>query len=378
MMKLWVIGYGIPNEKYPLNGVFAYNQAKGIATFNTDINVTYIGLDIRSIRRWRRWGIHCYEKDGMKIIDFSFPVGKVPVKMQGTIYSWALKRTVKKILSVIGTPDIVHGHFTEIGYAIVNNKKLIQAKKYIITEHSSGINTKDINPDIRKMAKITYSNMDKVFAVSPNFVSKIKAEFGVEALFIPNAINEDNFFWKKECTNTSKDFSFISVGRIVEGKNFPLLIEAFKCSFSKNEKVTLTIIGDGPDYENVRKLVKDYGLEDKIFLPGFMDEKHVAIKMRESNCFVFASNSETFGAVCAEALMCGKPVISTKCGGPDCMINSDNGILIPVGDMLAMSQAMTYMFKNINSYNAEVISNNATQLYSKKNVIDMIVKNYVI
>ena len=31
MMKIWIIGYGVPSEKYPINGIFSYNQAKALA-----------------------------------------------------------------------------------------------------------------------------------------------------------------------------------------------------------------------------------------------------------------------------------------------------------------------------------------------------------
>ena len=49
---------------------------------------------------------------------------------------------------------------------------------------------------------------------------------------------------------------------------------------------------------------------------------------------------ETFSVVTGEALAQGKPVIATRCGGPQGFVKPENGLLIPVGDTTALAKAM--------------------------------------
>lgn len=55
---------------------------------------------------------------------------------------------------------------------------------------------------------------------------------------------------------------------------------------------------------------------------------------------VISSHFETFGVVAAEALCSGVPVISTRCGGPECIVEEGDGLLVPVADPEALAEAM--------------------------------------
>ena len=80
------------------------------------------------------------------------------------------------------------------------------------------------------------------------------------------------------------------------------------------------------------------------------------------------SRFETFSLICAEALSCGKPVIATRCGGPEEFIDSSNGILIPVNDTDALKAAILQMSKNYSNYSPEQLRNQAAKQFNSESV----------
>ena len=96
------------------------------------------------------------------------------------------------------------------------------------------------------------------------------------------------------------------------------------------------------------------------------------------NCFVLPSDYETFGIVYREAMAVGRPVISTKNGGIEENWEDKFGLLVPVGDKLALSNAMVKVYGNIENYDLEYISNKCLEKHSSEAVgfsIHTILKN---
>ena len=67
-----LIFQGFPNRKYSLNGIFEYDQAKALAQAGNE--VIFVAIDVRSIRRWRKWGFVNLDKDGVHIEALTFLV----------------------------------------------------------------------------------------------------------------------------------------------------------------------------------------------------------------------------------------------------------------------------------------------------------------
>jgi glycosyltransferase involved in cell wall biosynthesis len=67
--------------------------------------------------------------------------------------------------------------------------------------------------------------------------------------------------------------------------------------------------------------------------------------LRACDAFVLTSRHESFGVVYAEAIACGKPVIGTRCGGPEDIVTDQNGLLVPVGDVHAIAHALGVMIE---------------------------------
>lgn len=154
-----------------------------------------------------------------------------------------------------------------------------------------------------------------------------------KSFIISNPINVD----EKAEMNSSK--KIVSVGRLAEQKNHRLLLKAFKKFSISHPNYTLYIYGEGPLRDELKSLIIEKNMIDKVFLPGNIKNIHKNIKNAEF--FVLSSNYEGQSNALLEAMCMGIPCISTDCAGSDEIINHMyNGILIPRGDEIALVNAM--------------------------------------
>jgi len=370
-MKILIIALGYPTEKYKGHGIFEFDQAKALAKLGHE--VIFASVDMRSIRRWRRWDIEKLEKDGVLVYGINYPLGRVPGKMLTYFTVQGLKKLYKKIERESGRPDIMHAHFTGMGYAGAKLKE-ITGIPLVITEHSSQINKKEIDMDLYQSAKKAYKDADSLIAVSPALANMIKYHFGCDATYIPNMVDTNAFTFEYKKTNDL--FTFISVGNLIETKRMDLTIEAFYREFKDAKNTKLIIVGEGPEKSKIESLINKYDLKQRIKLTGSLERKDISKYMNESDCFVLPSRAETFGVVYIEAMSVGLPVIATKCGGPEDFVNNSNGLLIDVDDLEQLRKAIRYMYDNIGRYDKKSISDGTLRNFSPENVASLIVNEY--
>jgi glycosyltransferase involved in cell wall biosynthesis len=77
--------------------------------------------------------------------------------------------------------------------------------------------------------------------------------------------------------------------------------------------------------------------------------------MHDCDVFVLPSLNETFGIVVGEAMACGKPVIATRCGGPEFVVTDETGVLIDVGSLEGLTEAMSDFISGRFSFDPSVI-----------------------
>ncbi|MBU3190962.1 glycosyltransferase [Clostridium bowmanii] len=350
-MYIMIISRGFPTNKYKMNGIFEFDQAKALAKAGS--KVVFAAIDMRSIRRWRKWGLERHEVDGVNVYVINIPGGRLPKAILHKVTSIGLSILYKIILKELGKPDILHAHFTDLGYAAAKLKQQVNVP-LIITEHSSLINKPIIEKQLLSIAKLAYEQADTLIAVSPALVNCIKDKFNIKSIYVPNIVDTDLFTYA--IRGEDKIFNFISFGNLNYGKRMDLTIESFYSAFRKLPLVTLTIFGEGEERSKLEGIIKKYSLESRVVLMGMCSREVIKEKLKSSDCFVLASRSETFGVAYIEALASGVPVIATKCGGPEVFIHEENGRMIPVDDFDALVSAMKYMYENNIKFNREKIS----------------------
>jgi glycosyltransferase involved in cell wall biosynthesis len=123
-------------------------------------------------------------------------------------------------------------------------------------------------------------------------------------------------------------YTLLSVGRLEESKSHSTLIKAFSKVADVFPKWHLRIVGDGPMFQDLQKLIKELELDSRISMPGFV--KDIGFEYESAELFVMPSRFEAFGLVTAEAMSHGIPVIGfSDCPGTNDLIDSfETGVLL--------------------------------------------------
>ena len=139
----------------------------------------------------------------------------------------------------------------------------------------------------------------------------------------------------------------VSCSRIVEKKNLGMLVNAFEKIYEEDPEVELLIYGDGPYMEKLLEIVNNSSAKKHIYIKGQSDDVPKALS--ECSIFVLSSNFEGAPNSLMEAMAVGLACISTDCpcGGPRMLIdNTTNGLLIDVGDVDGLADAMRKLLSN--------------------------------
>lgn len=200
---------------------------------------------------------------------------------------------------------------------------------------------------VAPVIKILYRFADKVITVSDGIRRNLIDEFRIPAhkiQVIYNPIDHDHITGLSAVPAEHPFFEgrspvVIGAGRLARQKRFDSLIKAFSLVV-KYMDARLIILGEGPEKIALAKLVGDLGLEDKVSLAGFHGNPYKFFS--RADVFVLSSCFEGLPMVILEAMACGAPVISTDCkSGPrEILYDEKHGMLVPVGDDVALSKAI--------------------------------------
>ena len=158
----------------------------------------------------------------------------------------------------------------------------------------------------------------------------VKAYFNSNnVIIIPNILETPT-----KITSPKTTKRFITISRLSEHKGVDLLIKAFIEIKNDLPEWRLEIFGDGPYKPTITEHLR--GATNDVWQT-----------LSEGGIFVFPSMYEGYPNACIEALAAGLPVIASECNGvKDVIVNDYNGILVPVGDIKALSKDMKKLAKN--------------------------------
>lgn len=261
-----------------------------------------------------------------------------------------------KVLSGLKDAHLVHTHnvlfetLLGLWYSRRNNIPVV------VTVHT-GPFEKLMKPRIMGMlVKWVLERVDAVLVVSDE-VRKQIIQAGISPRRIEvtyNPVDTDLFSISPEVRPFTRNLLF--VGRLVDYKGGLRTLKAFKKISASFKDWTLTIVGDGPEMEEIKAFLDaSPELKERVYLKGQLQKDAISEEMKKASVFVFPSAHETFGLVIAEAMASGLPVVVGNLTAPKEFVDEESGLLVPPNDVQEIANAMAHIIRHRDQYDAKVI-----------------------
>lgn len=137
----------------------------------------------------------------------------------------------------------------------------------------------------------------------------------------------------------------VTIARFVEQKGQMTLVLAMAALKTSHPDIHLTLVGDGHMRRDIEMAIEKHGLTDNVTLTGWVDEARVNEALATSHAIVMPSFAEGLPLVVMEAMAVGRPVVSTYIAGIPELVTPDCGLLVPAGDVAALSRALIALSK---------------------------------
>lgn len=371
-MNIFIIPSWYPSQSNPIYGTFTKEQAHIIAREKRDFKV---GVSL--------WGqgdddlmLPALSPYSYLKVFKSFPEKTIELAPNLTDYfspafTWTRKfrkgniegiikanlANLEKHMAKYGKPDIICAHASYPASIVA--KHISEALKipYTVTIYMSPFPFDEFlskDGSLKKVIEEPLKQADLLLCSCRALQNRL-FEFGFKnTTVVPLPVDAD--FFVPEKSTPSDLLQILAVGRVVEQKGFDLLLKAVS---KINVPFQLRIGGDGHRKANYEALAKELKLTDKVVWLGLLDKDQTLKEMQNCDFYVLSSRHETFGLVQVEAMLCGKPVVATRCGGPEDIITDETGYLCENLDIDDLQRKISLMIENYQSFSSEKIREHA-------------------
>jgi glycosyltransferase involved in cell wall biosynthesis len=270
------------------------------------------------------------------------------------------------LISFILSPRLIYSLFIksdydfEIAYLegvptkILSKSTNIKAKKYawVHTDLRNSTGIKKVFPK-HKLQTACYKKFDKIICVSnlskTTFIEYLGISENVDVIY--NVIDDNSIKGKAiEQINGYKfddSFKIISVGRLIKEKGYDRLLKIVNTLNKEGFQFQLWIIGEGPERSNLENYIINNKLTN-VELLGFKNNPYKYINV--SDLFICSSRVEGYSTVISEAIILGKPIITTDCSGMKEMLGNSKFGLITDNNTDALYEGLKKLLVNRELY----------------------------
>jgi glycosyltransferase involved in cell wall biosynthesis len=273
----------------------------------------------------------------------------------------------------VHSPDLIHAHCAyPDGLAAAELGKRL-GRPVVVTVHGHDLKDLPRHPRWRALVVRALQQARSVVAVSQDLRERALA-LGLapeKVHLIPNGV---------DCQVFAPDFArrpgeggwrLLYVGRFDPAKGIGILLEALARLRGQGRDVRLSLIGGNPltgGERPFRRQVARLGLADRVEFLGEVPWNQVPRHMASADLFALPSFSEGLPLVLLEALSCGLPILSTRCGGPEEIVGQQVGRLVTPGDVDELQDALEEMLDQYQQYDRRAIRRLAEERYDYRHI----------
>ncbi|MCE5269936.1 N-acetyl-alpha-D-glucosaminyl L-malate synthase BshA [bacterium] len=211
--------------------------------------------------------------------------------------------------------------------------------KLITTLHGTDITLVGQEASFKEITRFSIERSDGVTAVSEYLRGQTLDFFNIanHIEVIPNFVNTEEFSRHKEGECCRKHLApcgekvIMHISNMRPVKRLGDVVKVF-AKVAEKIKCRLVLVGDGPETATVSRLAGELGVSDRILLLGAQDS--IASLLNCADIVLQPSATESFGLVILEAMSMGVPAVSTRCGGPEEVVEHGAcGFLSDIGDV---------------------------------------------
>lgn len=392
-MNIFIIPSWYPTKDHPHSGIFTKEQALLLAQHfqKSEIGISLWGQKNESHLLWAKdhfrnlKKIISYQKENPSEYQLSSNCTEYytpALTWTNNIFEGNIKNIIRANEKNLcrfklrhGKASVIHAHAAfPAGYIAMHLAKK-HALPFIITEHMSPFPLPSYfeNPLIVSKLKEAILKAQAIISVSPAAAKDIKTKTKIRPLCIPNLANEKIFTPPLNSQN-HHPFKFFTLCGMTPQKGIPDLLNAI--AILKNNFVVIRIGGEGECKKEYQELATKLKISHRIEWLGELSRTEVVKEFQQCHSFVLPSLHESMGVVYAEAIACGKPIIATRCGGPEFVVNENNGLLTDVHSPKQLAEAMDYMVVNYSRYQTDIIRKDFLERFSSEVITKKIVSVY--
>lgn len=278
--------------------------------------------------------------------------------------------------------DLLHVHYAvpHAVAAFLAKKMLHDNIKVVTTLHGTDITVLGYDPSLSEVIRFGIEESDAVTAVSKSLIDQTHDLLDTSKEIVPiyNFVDE-RVYNKREASHLRAEYEIkphekvlVHISNFRKVKRVPDVVKVFE-KVNRHIDSKLVLIGDGPEYGVVTRMVSEMGLEDRVLFLG--KQENVAELLSMSDILLLLSEKESFGLVLLEAMACGLPCIGTAIGGiPEVIEHGVNGYLSELGDVEKMSEHVIDLLSDERRY--EQMAENALLTVKQRFQSTKIVKQY--
>jgi glycosyltransferase involved in cell wall biosynthesis len=245
-------------------------------------------------------------------------------------------------------PDAVIVQSPYEGLSVLGGRALARSRAKVIVEihgdwttasrYYGSSSRKLVGPLADRAAELAVKRADAVRTVSEFTAGMVRA-LGVEPAAVFHTYSELGAFLEHDPVPLRDEGRLAFVGVLERYKNIDGLAAAWRLAAPRVPGVTLELVGDGHKVETVESLVRD--LPEQTVWHRRLEPAAVASLLDRSWALVLPSYSEGLPRIAIESLARGRPVIGSTGGGiPDAVHDGENGLLVPVGEVDPLAEAI--------------------------------------